>query len=148
MALRNTYVRDGDGVENLLRVQVPQTQSVRLPDAETWVQNAHRFDKVRGEDVLPLPVDAQAVGVELILENVQRTRHRLGPFVDDVEVGIRLNQATGRGADGGAHVRDVEATVGLCADLIGDGGEDTPIALLERGAVGVGRVEVEGRVLL
>jgi hypothetical protein len=68
--------------------------------------------------------------------------------VDDVEVGVGLDQTAGRGADGGAHVGDVEAAIGLGADLVGNRGENGAVALLERGAVRVGRVKVEGRVLL
>ena len=67
--------------------------------------------------------------------------------MDDVELGIGLDKATGRGADGRAHVGNEEATIWLCADLICDGGEKGAVGLLELGLVGVRGVEVEGSVL-
>ena len=85
--------------------------------------------------------------VELLTKDVESAGDILGPFVDDVEVGVRLDKTAGRGAHGGAHVGDVEAAIRLGADLVGDRGKDAAVALLERGAVRVAGVKVERRVL-
>src|SRR5690349_18135825 len=61
-----THVGDGDGVDDLLGVQIPQAELLGALDAETGLEDADGLDKVRGENVLPLPVDAQAVGRELL----------------------------------------------------------------------------------
>lgn len=142
-----TDVRNGDGADDGLGVQIPQAQGVRTPDAEGGLEDGHGLDKVRGENQLPLPVDAQTVRRELLSQNVQQAGRVLRPLVDDVEVGIRLDQTAGRGADSRAHIGDVETTAGLGTDLIGDRGEDGPVALQEGRPVRVGRVEVEGSVL-
>jgi hypothetical protein len=68
--------------------------------------------------------------------------------VDDVEIRVGLDETAGAGSYGRTHVGDVEAAVGLCADLVGDGAEDGPVALVELGTVGVRCVEVECGVLI
>lgn len=84
---------------------------------------------------------------ELLAKNVEGSLHILGPFVNDVEVGIGLNETTGRGTHGRAHVGDKETTVRLSTDLIGNGAEDTAVALQELGTVWVGGIEVESSIL-
>ncbi len=45
----------------------------------------------------------------------------LGPLVDDVELGISLDEATWRGTNSRAHVRNEEATIWLSTNLICNG---------------------------
>ena len=107
---------------------------------------------------------------ELLGQDVERALDVLGPLVDDIEVGVRLDEAAGGCADGAAHVGYEESAnceflakvlreegelvagdgvlpVGLGADLVDDGAEDGPVALQELRAVWVRDVEVKGRVL-
>jgi hypothetical protein len=84
---------------------------------------------------------------ELLPKNVECTLNILRPLVDDITVGISLDQATGRCTNGTAHVGDEETTVRLCADLIDDGAENTAVAVVKLGMVWVRSVEVEGSVL-
>lgn len=132
----------------MLGVQVPETEGVGTADTSAGLQDTDGLDKVRGEDELPLPVDGKTVRGELLAKNVEQAIDILGPLVDDVEVRVSLDETAGGGSDSRAHVGDVEPTIGLCTDLIGDGREDRPVALLELGAVGVAGVEVEGSVLV
>lgn len=85
----------------------------------------------------------------LLPEDVESARHvsEGGPLMDDVKVGIRLDQATRGCADGRTHVSDEETAVRLGTDLIGDGCQNSPVALQELGTVGVRRVEVVGCIL-
>lgn len=85
---------------------------------------------------------------ELLAEDVERRGHIFGPLVDDVEVGIGLNETTRGCAYSRAHVGNEETTIGLSADLVRDGREESTVRLLELGLVGVGGVEVEGGVLV
>lgn len=84
---------------------------------------------------------------ELLPKNIECTLNVLRPLVDDVTVGIGLDQTTRRCTDSTAHVSDEETTVGLGADLIDDGAENTAVAVVELGMVRVRSVEVEGSVL-
>lgn len=111
------------------------------------LQDGDGFDEIRSENELLLPVNAQSMRRELLTQNVEVALHILGPFVDDVKVGISLNETTGRGTHGGAHVGNEEASIRLSTDLIRNRPEDTPVAFEELGAVWVGGVEVESSVL-
>lgn len=104
-------VGDGDGAEDGAGLQVPQAQSVGAQDLERRLEDAERHDEVGCQDDVLVPVDAQAVRAELLAQDVEQARNVFGPLVDDVEVGVGLDEAAGRGADGGAHVRDEEAAV-------------------------------------
>lgn len=143
-----TYIRNGDGVEDVLGVQVPETEGVGTANTSAGLQDTDGLDKVRGEDELPLPVDGKTVRGELLAKNVEQAIDILGPLVDDVELRVGLDETAGGGPDSRTHVGDVETSIGLCADLVGNGREDGPVALLELGAVGVAGVEVESSVLV
>lgn len=143
----STHIRNSQGVENLLRIQIPKTKRVGTTNTQTRLEDTDRFHKVRGENELVLPVDAETVRRELLSQDVEGTLHIFGPLVDDIEVGICLDETSRTGAHRRAHVGDVEATVGLCTDFICDGAQQSTVALLELGAVGVGGIEVERRVL-
>ena len=67
--------------------------------------------------------------------------------MDDVEVGIGLDEAARRCADRRAHVREKEAAVRLGDDVVGNGGQRGDVALQELGLVRVTDIEVEARVL-
>lgn len=67
--------------------------------------------------------------------------------MDNVAVGVSLDQTSGRSTQGAAHVSDEEAALGLGADLIGDGAQQGAVAVAELGVVGVADVPVEGSVL-
>lgn len=84
---------------------------------------------------------------ELLSQDVESTLHVLRPLVDDIKVGICLDETSRRGAHCRAHIGDVEATVGLCTDFVRDGAQQGTVALLELRAVGVGGIEVERRIL-
>lgn len=110
-------------------------------------QDRDGFDEIRSENELLFPINAQSMRRELLTQNVEGTLYILRPFVDDVKVGISLNETTGRSTHGRAHVSDEEASIGLSTDLVRNRSEDTPVALEELGAVWVGGVEVESSVL-
>lgn len=143
-----TYVRNGDGVENLLGVQIPQTKRVCMSDLRDGLQDSDRLDKVRGQNELLLPVNTQSMGRVLLSQNVQSALYILRPLVNDVEVGISLDQTTRRGTQGRAHVGNVEASIRFSADLVRNRGEKSTVALLELGTIGVRGVEVIRSVLL
>jgi hypothetical protein len=68
--------------------------------------------------------------------------------MDNGEIRVDFDQASWGRAHCGAHVCNVEPSIGLCADLIGNGGEKAAVALLEFCPLGVCGIEVEGCVLL
>lgn len=83
----------------------------------------------------------------LLIQDVKCALNILRPLMDDIKVFVGLDQTTRGGSQRGTHVGDVESTVRLRSDLVGDGGKNTTVALLELGAIRVGGVEVERRVL-
>ena len=142
------YIRDGESAENLSRVQIPETQCIGAADSETWLQDSNRLDKVRSQNELLLPIDTESVRRELLFKDVESAFHILGPFVNDVKVGISLDETTRRGTNSRAHVGDEKSTIGLCPNLIRNGCKDTAVTLQELGAVRVGGVEVEASILM
>lgn len=58
-------------------------------------QDRDGFDEIRSENKLLLPVNAQSMRRELLAQDVESALHILGPFVDDVKIGISLNETTG-----------------------------------------------------
>jgi hypothetical protein len=142
-------VRDGNCGNDLARTEFPEAKRVGFLDAgdTRGLQDGDRHNKVRCQDDVLLEIDGKAMRAELLAKDVEGRGNILGPLVNDVEVGIGLNEATGRSTDSRAHVGDEEATVGLGADLIGDGGEQSTVRLLELGLVWVRGVKVVCRVL-
>lgn len=118
-----------------------------MTHTSTGLQDSDGLNEIGGKNQLLLPVNAKTVRRELLTKNVEGSLHILGPFVDNVEVGIGLDETTGRGTNGRTHVGNEEATVGLSTDLISNGSEDTTVALQELGAVWVGGIKVESSVL-
>ena len=141
------YVRNSQGAQDLPRIQVPETKGVSMANSETGLQDTDRLDKVRCENQLLLPVNAQSVRRELLTQNVEGALHILRPLVDDVKVGIGLNETARRGSHGRAHVSDEESSIGLSTDLICNRGEDSAVTLEELRTVGVRCVKVEPCVL-
>lgn len=145
--MEQTYIRNSNGVENLLGVKVPQTKRVCMANSKTGLQDTDGLNKVRGKNEFLLPVNAQSVRRVLLVQNVEVAFHILGPLVDDVEVLVGFNQTARGGAQGRAHVGDIETPIRLSTDFIRNGGKKSTIALLELGPVRVGRVEVKRSVL-
>ena len=63
-------------------------------DAQGRLENGQGNDEVAGEEDVVLPVDTQAVGRELLPEDVERAGDILGPLVNNVEVAVRLHETT------------------------------------------------------
>jgi hypothetical protein len=64
--LEKTNIRDGNGVENLLSMyagNIYKECCVSTTDAGAGHQYTSRYDKVRGEDELVLPVNTQAMRI-------------------------------------------------------------------------------------
>lgn len=144
-----TYIGNGNGANDGASREIPQAQRVGLLDAQSGLQDRDGNDKVRSQNDVAVPVDRQPMGGVLLPEDVEGAGHvgQGGPLGNDVKVLVRLDQAAGRSADRGAHVRDEEASVGLGADLVRDGCQDGPVALQESRPVRVSRVKVVRRVL-
>jgi hypothetical protein len=142
-----TYVGDGKSTENLSGVQIPKAKGIGMAHTKTGLQDSDGLDEVGSENELLLPVNTQSVRRELLTKNVEGSLNILGPFVDDVKIGIGLNETAGGSTHGRTHVGDEETTIGLSADLISNGPEDTAVTLEELGAVRIGGIEVESSVL-
>ena len=142
------YIGNGKSAENLSRVEIPEAQCIGMAHSKTRLQDSTRLDEVGSQDELLLPIDAKSVRRELLLENVEGALHILGPFVNDVEVGVSLNKTTGGSTNGRAHVGDEESTVWLCPYFIRNGCKDTAVTLEELGAVRVGGIKVEASILM
>ena len=71
-----------------------------MNDLQAWLQNRKGNDEIRGEDDVLVPVDTQAMWVELLSENVKGAGDIFWPLVDDIEVGICLYQTTWGGSKG------------------------------------------------
>jgi hypothetical protein len=142
-------VGDGDCADDFAAAEFPEAQGVGFLDAGDGggLQDCYWDYEVGCEDDVLVEVDGEAVGRELLAENVERGAYVFGPLVDDVEVGVCLDKTTGRGANRAAHVRDEETAIGFGAYLIGNGREDAAVGLLELGLVRVGCVEVVCGVL-
>lgn len=119
-----------------------------MAHSKTRLQDSNRLDEVGSQDELLLPIDAKSVGRELLLKNVEGSLHILRPFVNDVKIGISLNETAGRSTNGRAHVGDEESTIWLCPDFIRNGCKDTAVTLEELGAVRVGGIKVEAGILM
>lgn len=148
MSVGGAYIGNGNGVEDFLRVKIPQTERGCMANSRTGLQNTDGLHEVRGQDKLLVPVNAQSVRRVLLAKNVQGALNILRPLMNDVEVGIRLNQTTRRGTHCRAHVGDEKASVRLRTDLVCIGGQKPTVALLELGAIGVGSIEVVCSVLV
>lgn len=144
---RVTHVRNSDSRDDLARLEIPKAKSISLLDTKSRLQNRDRNNKVRSKNNVLIKVHTQSVRRELLSKNVKSTLNILRPLVDDVTIGISLDQSAGRCTDGTAHVGDEETAVRLGADLIDDGTENTAVAVVELGMVWVRSVEVESGVL-
>lgn len=65
-----------------------------------WFQDRDRNNEIRGKNEVLFPINTKTVWAELFAEDVQCSSDVLGIFVDDVEVGIGLDEAAGRSSDG------------------------------------------------
>lgn len=119
-----------------------------MAHSKTRLQNSNRLDEVGSQDELLLPIDAKSVRRELLLKDVEGTLHILRPFVNDVKVGISLNETTGGSTNGRTHVGDEESTIWLCPDFIRNGCKDTAVTLEELGPVRVRGIKVEASILM
>lgn len=144
---RATHVRNSDSRDDLARLEIPKAKSISLLDTKSRFQNRDRNNKVRSKNNVLIKVHTQSVRRELLSKNVKSTLNILRPLMDDVTIGISLDQSAGRCTDGTAHVGDEETAVRLGADLIDDGTENTAVAVVELGMVWVRSVEVESGVL-
>jgi hypothetical protein len=101
--LDSSAVGDGDGRDDFARVELPEAKRVCFLDAHgrSRLEDRDGDDKVGGQDELLVEVDGQTVRRELLAEDVESRRHIFGPLVDDVEVGISLDETAWRGSDGG-----------------------------------------------
>lgn len=142
------YIRNGDGVENFLGVKIPQTESVSMANSRAGLQDTDRLHEVRSQDKVLLPVNTQPMRRVLLAKYVQRALYIFRPLMNDVEVGIRLDQTARRGAHCRSHVSDVETSIRLRTDFIRNGAQKSTVALPELGTVGVGRVKVVCSVLI
>lgn len=142
-------IGDGDGADDLAGAEFPEAECVGLldPTDRSRLENGNWDDEVGCQDDVVLPVNGQTMGTELLAKNVECAFDIFGPLVDDVEIGIGLNETSRRSTNRGAHVGNEETAIGLGADLISDGGKDTTVALLELGGVWVACVEVVRSIL-
>lgn len=142
-------IGDGDRADDLAGAQLPQAEGVGLLDTVdgSRLEDGDWDDEVRGQDDVVLEINGEAMGAELLAENIEGGRNIFGPFVDDVEIGIGFDETAWRRADSRAHVSDEETTIRLCADLIHNGGKNTAVALLELWRVRVAGVKVERSIL-
>jgi hypothetical protein len=67
--------------------------------------------------------------------------------VDDIELGVGFDETAGRRADSRSHVGDEKSTIGLSADLVGDGREKSAVGLFELRLVRIAGVEVVRGIL-
>lgn len=144
---RATHVRNSDSRDNLARLEIPKSKCISLLNTKSRLQNRDRNNKVRSKNNILVKVHTQSVRRELLSKNVKSTLNILRPLMNDVTIGISLDQSTRGCTDSTAHVSDEETTVGLGADLIDDGAENTAVAVIELGMVWVRSVEVESSVL-
>jgi hypothetical protein len=115
-------VGDGGCADNFTGGELPEAECVGFLDAGygRWLEDGDRDDEVGGQDDVGFVVDGEPVRTELLAEDVERSVDIFGPLVDDIEVGVCLDEAARRSPDSGSHVGDEKATIGLCADLIRD----------------------------
>lgn len=109
--LDTATVGDGDGGEDLAGAELPETEGVGTLLAEGGLEDGDGNDEVRGEDQIFLEADGETVGGELGGGSIGEAGDGFGPFVDDVEVGISLDEATDISSYCGAHVGDEETSV-------------------------------------
>ena len=57
--------------------------------------------RLSSQDDVLVPVDCETVGRELLAEDVECGVNIFGPLVNDVEVGVSLDEATRGGTDSG-----------------------------------------------
>lgn len=127
--LDTSTVGDADGADDLAAGQGPEAESVSLLNAEgrDRLENAQRHDKVGCQDDVLLEVNAQTVRGELRSENVELLESArssgskimrqnysalniLRPLVDDVALGVGLDETAWRGTQSASHVGDEETT--------------------------------------
>jgi hypothetical protein len=135
--LNSTTIWDFNRADDSSGWQVPEAESVGMLDSQAGLQDGDRNDEVRCQDDVLLPVDTETVGRELLAENVECASDILGPFVDDVVVGICFYEASRGCSYGRAHVGNEETTIWLCANLIRDRSKNSTVTLLERWSVRV-----------
>jgi len=140
-------VGDVDRGDDGLGVDVPESESAGLLDAEGGLEDRVGDDEIRSESNALLKVDAQAVGRKLLAKDVESAVDILGPFMDDVASLVSLNETARRGARSTAHVSDEETTIGLSHNLVDNGAKNAAVGVVELGTIGVGHVKVEGRIL-
>lgn len=127
--LDTSAVGNGDGADDLAAGQSPEAKSVGLLNAEgrDGLENAQRHDKIGSQYDILLKVNAQTVRSELrsenveLLESVKSSKSKriwetysalniLRPLVDDVTLGVGLDQTAWRSTKGASHVGDEETT--------------------------------------
>lgn len=91
---KGTHVRDGDGRNDRPVRQVPQSQGAGLLNTQGRLEDRDGNNKVRGQDDALIEVNSQTVGAELLAENVQRASNILRPLVNDISLGVRLDETT------------------------------------------------------
>lgn len=69
-------------------------------DSNRWLQNTKRDNEVRGENEILLPVNTETVGVELFAEDVEETGNIFGELMNDVKIGVGLDETSWGGSDG------------------------------------------------
>lgn len=79
--------------------------------------------------------------------NTYSSLNIFGPLVNDITLGVGLDETAGRSTHGTTHVSDEETTIGLGADLISNGAKKGPVAVRELGEVRVTGVPVKSSVL-
>lgn len=85
--------------------------------------------------------------IELLVNNAQEAWHILWPLMDNVVIGVCLDQPAWGGSSGGAHVCEEEATIRLGTDLIRDGCKSRNVRLCVGRVIDVGDIEVVPCVL-
>jgi hypothetical protein len=87
------------------------------------------------------------VRAELRFENIESAIDIFWPLMDDVVVGISLDEATWGCAGCRAHVSDEEPAIWLSDNFVRDRCECSTVALGELWIIWVGHIEIEAGVL-
>jgi len=93
--LNTAAVGNRDGADDGSCVQFPKAESVSVLDTERRFQDGDRDDEVGCQHHVVLEIDAQTMGRELLAQNVESSRDVFGPLVNNVEVGVRLDESAG-----------------------------------------------------
>ena len=84
---------------------------------------------------------------KLLSQNVKLSLQVFWMLADDVVVRIEFHETAGRRANGGTHISHEETTGWRSADLVGNGGQQSSVALQELGSVRIGHVKEVCRIL-